>query len=76
MNRPIKAMVGGSLQDDLDAFRSAWRRAERGEQTQAERVLAFESWEGLASVMTGEVIACCATCIPTRSRPSQLWLVT
>ncbi len=54
MNRHIKLMVGGSLRDDLEAFRSAWKRAERGEQAQAERVLAFESWEGLASVMTGE----------------------
>ncbi len=50
----IKVTVGGSLKDDLAAFRSARVRAERGEHVQPERVLAFESWEGLASVMTGE----------------------
>ena len=50
----LKVTVGGSLKDDLMAFRSAWERAERGEPVQPERVLAFESWEGLASVMTGE----------------------
>ncbi len=50
----IKVSVGGTLKDDLAAFRSAWERADRGETVQPERVLAFESWEGLASVMTGE----------------------
>jgi predicted transcriptional regulator len=38
----------------LLAFRSAWERAERGEAVTPERVLAFESWEGLASILTGE----------------------
>ena len=50
----IKVVVGGSLADDLAAFRSTWRRAERGETVQPERVLAFESWDGLASVLTRE----------------------
>jgi predicted transcriptional regulator len=50
----INVTVGGDLKDDLIAFRSAWEKAERGEQVQPERVLAFESWEGLASIMTGE----------------------
>ncbi len=50
----MKVVVGGALADDLAAFRSAWERAERGEHVEAERVLAFESWEGLASVLTGE----------------------
>ena len=50
----VKVIVGGTLADDLGAFRSAWERAERGEHVEAERVLAFESWEGLASVLTGE----------------------
>ena len=50
----VKLVVGGSLADDLAAFRSAWERAERGEEVPTERVLAFESWEGLASVLTGE----------------------
>jgi predicted transcriptional regulator len=50
----MKVIVGGSLKDDLAAFRSAWERAERGEHVAPERVLAFESWEGLAAVMTPE----------------------
>ena len=54
MTDEIRVSVGGSLKDDLAAFRSAWERAERGEAVQPERALAFESWERLASVMTGE----------------------
>ena len=50
----IKVTVGGNLKDDLAAFRFAWNQAENGEPAQPDRVLAFESWEGLASVMTGE----------------------
>jgi predicted transcriptional regulator len=49
----VKVFVGGSLEDDAAAFLDAWHRTERGE-TVNERVLAFESWEGLARVMTGE----------------------
>lgn len=49
----VKVIVGGTIEDDASAFVEAWRRAERGEQVK-ERVLAFESWEGLATVMTGE----------------------
>ncbi len=49
----VKVVVGGNLKDDATGFVNAWRRAERGEQVN-ERVLAFESWEGLATVMTGE----------------------
>ena len=49
----VKVSVGGSLEDDAAAFVDAWHRAERGEAVH-ERVLAFESWEGLAKVMTGE----------------------
>jgi predicted transcriptional regulator len=48
-----KIMVGGSLEEDASAFLDAWRRAERGENVN-ESVLAFETWEALASVMTGE----------------------
>ena len=40
--------------DDLEVFRSARVRAARGEHVQPERVLAFESREGLGSVMTGK----------------------
>ena len=49
----IKVIVGGSLQDDASAFLQAWHRAERGDLT-LDRVIGFESWEGLARVMTGE----------------------
>jgi predicted transcriptional regulator len=49
----VKVIVEGSIEDDAAAFLEAWRRAERGEAV-SERVLAFESWEGLARVMTGE----------------------
>jgi predicted transcriptional regulator len=54
MTDEIRVSVGGSLKDDLAAFRSAWERTERGEAVAPERVLAFESWERLASVLTGE----------------------
>jgi predicted transcriptional regulator len=49
----VKILVGGGVEDDAAAFLDAWHRSERGEAVQ-ERVLAFESWEGLARVMTGE----------------------
>ena len=48
-----RLIVGGDLKDDAAAFVSAWRRAEAGEEV-CENVLSFESWEGLARVMTGE----------------------
>jgi len=51
--KETKLMVGGSLADDTEAFVSAWHRAEKWEKV-AEHVLAFESWDGLARVMTGE----------------------
>jgi predicted transcriptional regulator len=54
MTEDINVTVGGDLKEDLAAFRSARHQAERGETVQPQRVLAFESWEGLASVMTGE----------------------
>ncbi len=50
----VKVAVGGRLADDLAAFRSAWERAERGEAVSPEVVLTFESWEGLAKLLTGE----------------------
>ena len=49
----IKMIVGGSVEEDAASFVDAWHRAERGQQVN-ERVLAFESWEGLAALMTGE----------------------
>lgn len=48
-----KVIVGGGLQEDASAFLEAWHRAERGERVD-ENILAFESWEALATVMTGE----------------------
>jgi predicted transcriptional regulator len=48
-----KIIVGGGLEEDAAALLDAWHRAERGE-TVDENVLAFESWEALASVLTGE----------------------
>ncbi len=47
-------IVGGSVEDDAVAFLDAWHRAERSEGRSRRRVLAFESREGLAQVMTGE----------------------
>ena len=44
-------LFGGGLEEDAGAFLEAWRRAERGERVD-ETVLAFESWEALAAVMT------------------------
>jgi predicted transcriptional regulator len=48
----VKLIVGGSLNEDAVAFLDAWKRARRGKK-QRERVLAFESWEALATVLTG-----------------------
>lgn len=53
-DKVVKLVVGGSLEEDLAGFVDAWKRAERGETVASERVLAFESWEALASVLTGE----------------------
>lgn len=53
MSEDVKIIVGGTAEDDAAAFLDAIERTERGE-TVCERVLSFESWEGLASVMTGE----------------------
>jgi predicted transcriptional regulator len=48
-----KIIVGGGLEEDAAAFLNAWHRAENGELVD-DSVLAFESWEALAAVMTGE----------------------
>jgi hypothetical protein len=48
-----KIIVGGSMEEDAAAFLDAWHRAERGEAVN-ESVLAVESWEKLAAVITGE----------------------
>lgn len=49
-----RIVVGGSMEDDADAFVDAWERVERGEAVQPTSVLAFESWEALAAVLNGE----------------------
>ena len=54
MAETMKIIGGGGLHEDLAAFRFAWEQAERGAYVRPERVLAFESWEGMASVLTGE----------------------
>lgn len=53
MSEEFKIVVGGTAADDAAAFLDAIARAERGE-TVRERVLSFESWDGLASVLSGE----------------------
>lgn len=53
MSRDVKAIVGRDEEGVAASFLDAIGRAERGERVR-ERVLSFESWEGLASVMTGE----------------------
>lgn len=49
----VKVIVGGSMEEDGAAFVEAWHQAAAGAEVR-ERVLAFESWEGLARVLTGE----------------------
>jgi predicted transcriptional regulator len=52
--RNIKITVGGAIEDQASRrFVDAWRRGARGERVH-ERYLAFESWDGLARVMTGK----------------------
>ena len=48
-----KIIGGGGLEEDAGAFFDAWHQAERGERVD-ETTLAFESWEALGAVMTGE----------------------
>ena len=48
-----KIVIGGSLEEDAGAFLRAWHRAETGEQVD-ECVVAFESWEALAALLSGE----------------------
>ena len=69
MSEEVKVVVGGSLAEDLAAFRSAWTRAEAGQDVQPERVLAFQSWEQLSSVLTGERVRLLRS-LRTRPEPS------
>lgn len=51
MRTKLTLGAGGSALNDAAAFVDAWERAERGE-TVRDRVVSFESWEGLSSVMS------------------------
>lgn len=51
MSHDLKVSVGGSAAEDAQAFLSAWHRSEAGEAV-AERLLAFEGWEALESLLT------------------------
>ena len=57
MERPMSDMkftVGGAMEEEASRrFIDAWHRAELGESFH-ERLLAFESWEALARVLTGK----------------------
>ena len=50
----VKVIVGGTIEDDAADLLDAWHGTAQGEHVAAERVLAFESWEGLSKVLTGE----------------------
>lgn len=54
MSEDMRIVVGGSAEEDGAAFVHAWESAERGEQVEPSRVLAFETWEAMVSVLTGE----------------------
>ena len=54
MTEEVEIIVGSSMEDAGVAFIAAWKASERGEDVKPSRVVAFESWEGLSAVMTGE----------------------
>jgi predicted transcriptional regulator len=49
-----KFQVGGGLHEDSATFRHAWEQAEQGQISAPDRVLAFESWDTVATIMIGE----------------------
>jgi predicted transcriptional regulator len=50
----VKIAVGGKIEEDATRrFIDAWHRAERGESFR-ERHLVFESWDGLARILTSK----------------------
>ena len=50
----VKFTVGGAMEDEASRrFINAWHHGERGESFH-ERLLAFESWDALARVLTGK----------------------
>ena len=50
----VKLRIGGTMEDDAAGFVDAWTRTASGQPVAAERILAFESWDSLSSVLTGE----------------------
>lgn len=51
----VRIVVGGSMEEDLAEFVRVYEAAERGAAVPASgRVLAFDDWETLAGVLTGE----------------------
>ena len=50
----VEISVGGSARDDATDFIAVWEAAERGGLVEPRRVLAFQSWEAMAAVLTGE----------------------
>ena len=40
----VKITIGGTLDDDAAAFLDTFERAERGEVTEPQHVLSFETW--------------------------------
>jgi predicted transcriptional regulator len=50
----VKPEVATIFNDMAREFVDVWKRAEAGENVRPACVLSFESWDGLASVMTGE----------------------
>jgi len=54
MTTKVNVVVGGSIDRALEEFVSIWKRAEAGEYVEPKRVLAFESWAGMLSVLSTE----------------------
>ncbi len=58
----VKVIVGGTIEDDAADLLDAWHRTEQGEHVAAERVLAFESWEGLSEGPDRRAFSAAAAC--------------
>ena len=50
----MRIKIGTTLGDELRAFGDAWKRAERGEEVEPQRVLAFESMEAFQSTLMAQ----------------------
>jgi predicted transcriptional regulator len=51
MSDELKIRLGSELSQDLGDFIKAWKRGEEGDFRQ-QRIVAFESWAALASILT------------------------